>query len=187
MSPFQPDLVVAALPSQRAAAVRALLEDVVAERPQPGWRRRFMPTATGAAVALLLAACAGVVAGDHATAPVRPVTNTTRARCYTSASLAPAGGYGFMGTIVTLSNRNGRPVQVTDALSVCAVLWRQGLLRRGIAGLGPRIGSHHPVPPLVVCVMPDGVAAVFPGRAHTCADLGLPRARRRVLITTPPR
>lgn len=172
MSTLQPHLIVAELPTHRAAAIRALLERQVAVQPRPDRSRRLMPAA--ACAVLLLAACASVVAGDHASAPV---TNTARAGCYTSASPAPARGYGLLGTTVSLTNPDGTPGHVTDALDVCAVLWRQGLLTLGKAGLGSRIGSNHPVPPLVACVMPNGVAAVFPGRPRTCANLGLPRAR----------
>jgi hypothetical protein len=136
--------------------------------------RRLMPAATGAAAVLLLAACASVVAGDRA---IAPVTNTARARCYTSVSPSPASGYGQLGSTVSLTKPDGNPAQVTDAVNVCSVLWRQGLLTLGKAGLGPRIGRGHPVPPLVVCVMPNGVAAVFPGSHRTCTHLGLPRAR----------
>jgi hypothetical protein len=174
MSTLQPDLIVAELPSHRAAAIGALLEQHVAGQPVPGRPRRLMPGATAAAAVLLLAACASVVAGDRATAPV---TNTARARCYTSVSPAPAGAYGLLGTTVSLTKPDGSPAQVTDALDVCAVLWRQGLLTTGKAGLGPLIGRNHPVPELVACVMANGVAAVFPGGPRTCAKLGLPRAR----------
>jgi hypothetical protein len=156
----------------RATEVRKLLEALVSDQPRAGRRRRLMPMMGGATV-LLPAACASVVTGDHASAPV---TNTSWARCYTSASLAPAGAYKFIGTTVTLTNVSGASARVTDALGVCAVLWRQGLLIRGKAGLGPRIGRDHRVPPLVACVMPDGIAAVFPGHARTCAALGLPRS-----------
>jgi hypothetical protein len=174
MSTHRPDLIVAELPSHRAAAIRALLEQHVAGQPVLARRRRLMPTATAAVAVLLLAACASVVAGDHATAPV---TNTAQARCYTSARTTPARGYGQLGTTVSLTNLDGTPAHVTDALDVCALLWRQGLLTVGKAGLGARIGSNHPVPPLVACVLPTGIAAVFPGRPHSCANLGLPRAR----------
>jgi hypothetical protein len=173
MSTLQPDLIVAELPTHRAGAISAMLEQHVAGQLVAGRPRRLMPGATATAAVLMLAACASVVAGDRATAPV---TNTARARCYTSASSASAGGYGLLGTTVSLTKPDGTPAQVTDALDVCTVLWRQGLLTLGQARLGPRIGRNHPVPPLVVCVMPNGTAAVFPGRPRTCAKLGLPRA-----------
>jgi hypothetical protein len=179
MTSLQPDRIAAGLPRPHAAAVRVLLEDLVADEPWPRRRRQLMPTVTGAAALLLLAACASAVTGDHAT--TAPVTNTSRARCYTSVRPAFTGAYGLIGTTVTLTKLDGKSERVTDALGICAVLWRQGLLRPGEPGLGPRIGSHHPVPSLVACVLPDGVAAVFPGRPHTCARLSLPReiSRRR--------
>jgi hypothetical protein len=179
MTSLEPDRIAAGLPRLHAAAVRALLEDLVADEPGPRRRRQLMPTVTSAAALLLLAACASAVTGDHAT--TAPVTNTSRARCYTSTRPAFTGAYGLIGTTVTLTKLDGASERVTDALGVCTVLWRQGLLRPGEPGLGPRIGSHHPVPPLVACVLPDGVAAVFPGRSRTCARLRLPRARPRPL------
>jgi hypothetical protein len=69
---------------------------------------------------------------------------------------------------------------VNNAISVCAALWRQGILHPGPQGARDRAtagpaGSSQ-VPPLVACVLPGGTAAVFPGPPSTCATLSLPNA-----------
>jgi hypothetical protein len=105
----------------------------------------------------------------------QPVTVKTTARCYTVDSLA--AGTNFFGTTIANAGRPGTTAQVNDALSVCAALWRQGCLKHGArTALRPGPNEHRPVPTLVACTLPNGTAAVFPGRRGTCARLGLPPA-----------
>jgi len=83
---------------------------------------------------------------------------------------------------VAAAGAPGSNAQVTNALAVCSVVWADGFLRWGSSEVGgTRLPSgaldpDHPVPPLVVCVLPSGIAAVFPGEKNTCATLGLPAA-----------
>jgi hypothetical protein len=100
--------------------------------------------------------------------------------CYTVASLS-AGPQSCTSIAMASPVNSGRPGQVTDALGTCSSLWSQGLIKAGPRGAAvpasrPSPDAHDPVPPLVVCVMPDGTAAVFPGDKSTCAALGLPDA-----------
>ena len=108
-----------------------------------------------------------------------PVTDKSEARCYTVASLS-AGPESF--TTIAQASRVGssRPAQVVNAVSVCAALWRQGILHPGPQGVRgratPGAEGNGQVPPLVACVLPGGTGAVFPGTPRTCAALGLPNA-----------
>jgi hypothetical protein len=79
-------------------------------------------------------------------------------------------------TTVAVAGRPGSHAQVRDALGLCAALYRQGFLRVGGQGIDSRADGRadHMVPRLVVCTMPDGTAAVFPGGEATCDKLGLP-------------
>ena len=160
------------LPEYRATAIRRQLEAEVGRKPR---RRRLLVAAGGVLVA------AGATAAGFAFVPhAQPVTDKDMARCYSVASLS-AGPQSF--TTIAEANpvNSGRPGQVTDALGTCASLWSQGFIHAGPQGAEaptspPSPGAHHPVPPLAVCVLPDGTAAVFPGGKSTCAALGLPSA-----------
>jgi len=160
------------LPEHRRQAIRQQLETAVAEPVHQHSHR--LAIISGIAAIVLLGTGAGTVAYIHA----QPITNKTEARCYTTASLA--GGNNFRGTTIAEAAPPGSKGQVDNALSVCAALWRQGILA---PGTGPRANStntsaNHHVPPLVACTMPDGTAAVFPGDGRTCARLGLPRTAK---------
>jgi hypothetical protein len=96
-----------------------------------------------------------------------------------------AGGNNFRGSSVAAAGPIGSIAQVTNALSACTLIWQDGLLTLGSrnasgANLSPSERAHlnpdHPVPSLVVCVLPNGVAGVFPGDRKTCQALGLPAA-----------
>ncbi len=135
----------------------------------------------GIALGLALTGTAAAATIVHLTSA--PVTETDLARCYTVDSLA--GGNNFRGTSVAAAGPIGSHAQVTNALSACTLLWQDGLLTLGSANAGanmtPSQRAHlnpdHPVPFLVVCVLPNGVAAVFPGNKETCQSLGLPAAQ----------
>jgi hypothetical protein len=160
------------LPDLRRQAMRRQLETIIKDWPRRQRKRHALVVGAGAAVLIGTAGAAAYVQESP------PVTDKGSARCYTVASLA--GGDAFRGTTIAAAGKPGSPAQVTQAVSVCAALWRQGILVPGAAGPGsPRGGtSAHPVPKLVACVMPDGTAAVFPGDAQTCHTLGLPPASR---------
>lgn len=102
-------------------------------------------------------------------------------RCYSIDSLA--GGANFAGTSVAAAGPVGSDAQVTSALAACSLSWADGFLTLGSTQVGGTrqpagvLSSNHPVPPLVVCVVPSGIAAVFPGDKATCQTLGLPAAQ----------
>lgn len=155
------------LPDARRQAARAQLEQFAASAAKGRrWTRRGTVVSAASAVVL----CTGAAAVAYSA--YQPVTNTSSARCYTSASLG-AGNY----TTIASPGKNG-PARAENALGVCASLWQQGFLRPGAKGID-RFGSsrtHDRVPGLVVCTMSDGTAAVFPGKPSTCGALGLPQA-----------
>ncbi len=160
----------ATLPARRRGPAREQLETVVRSSPQHRtWRRPVV--LAGASGALVV--CTGMAAIAYVKS--EPVTNKTDARCYTIASLDNGNDY----TTIAQAARPGAPDgRVTDALAVCATLYRQGYLRPGIPGMVPQPNTTitHKVPRLIACTMPDGKAAIFPGRPGTCAKLGLPKA-----------
>ena len=160
------------LPEHRRAAMRHQLMAVVA-----GSRHRRRPLLIAASAVLV---AAGTSAGAYAYVQhSQPVTDKNDARCYTVASLS-AGPESYTTIAQATMAGSPRPAQVNNAISVCATLWRQGILHpgpqgaRGRATAGPAGSSQ--VPPLVACVLPGGTAAVFPGPPSTCATLSLPNA-----------
>lgn len=102
------------------------------------------------------------------------VTDKDTARCYSVAERHD--GSDFPGMSVAVAHPNSDVVaQVEDAVASCSLVWRDGALEVGKRRPQPyRPGVDRPVPPLVGCVLPDGIAAVFPGDTQTCSRLGLP-------------
>lgn len=171
----------ARLPDHRRTQMRRQLEVEVTRKH----RRKPLLFTAGAVIVAAATSAAAYAYVQHSA----PVTDKSQARCYTVASLS-AGPESF--TTIAQATRTGslRPAQVDDALSICADLWRQGILHPGPNGvgaptpdasgmvrLGPGQGSSH-VPELTACVLAGGTAAVFPGPSSTCPSLGLPNARR---------
>jgi hypothetical protein len=169
MNPMRHDVM---LDPARKAAMRSILEEAIATEP-PRYARFRTPVAVGVGTAVALA-------GGTATAYVisqRPVTEEALVHCFSRAELTPDGAY--PGTAVAVATQNGDAVPIDDALTACNQLWQDGLLDQDAA-----IGAPMPEPatnqdgvapsPMTVCVMPDGAAAVVPGTANTCNELGLP-------------
>ena len=150
----------------------------LASRSRPRRRTvRRKVAIVGIAVGLALTGTAAAATIVHLTSA--PVTETDLARCYAVDSLA--GGNDFRGTSVAAAGSIGSHAQVTNALSACTLIWQDGLMAPGAgAKMTPSERAHlnpdHPVPSLVVCVLPSGVAGVFPGDKKTCQTLGLPAA-----------
>lgn len=125
--------------------------------------------AVGCAVAGALSG--GSVAYAHFAKNVEP-SYRGEARCYTVASLK--GGANFYGLTVAASGNPKVTAVVTNALATCEVDWRDGFLELGKRPLRNQLPpDQRTVPPLVACVLNDGIAAVFPGTSATCSRLGL--------------
>lgn len=183
MTYFHPERTPVLPPRRRAAARRQLAEIVErsagpagpARSASPSWfsarggARGLRPVAITAAVAVIVLAT-----GAFALARYELVSDKTQARCYTVASVSDDRYVAIAEASSTITR-----AQVRNALDVCAALYRQGILR-----LGRRVdyqvhaGDRFPVPSLVACTLPGGIAAVFPGTRGTCAHLNLPVAIR---------
>jgi hypothetical protein len=125
-----------------------------------------------------LAIISAVFGGAVATAAIyeqfRPVSNLNSAHCFSIASSETSG------TQIAEAGPLTSPQQVTDAVGACSVLWRDGFLVLGTSHIirVTQPTTVHPIPPLVVCTMPDGTAGVFPGKQTLCKKLGLPLANQ---------
>jgi hypothetical protein len=176
------DVPARPIPAARALADKALLREMVASTnlaPQRLRKRRprlfVLSIVTGLGLTGVTAAAAYTYLAP------RSASVHDSARCYSSVSTA-TGGH-FPGTTIGVAHVVGLPKQDTavEALQDCAGLWQRGFLTakgyaapdvpKGPDGLPP---ADQPVPPLVACVLRSGQAAVFPGPATVCAQLGLP-------------
>jgi hypothetical protein len=159
------------LPEARRQTIRREMESMVSGTRTRRPHRAAIIGGVSAFALLGTGAAAGAMALLH-----EPVTNKSYARCYTADAIG--SGINFQGATVSQPASAAGPGQVSSAIDICAALWRQGII--GPHGRAPgSLGStaSHRVPKLVVCRMPDGTAAVFPGTAQTCARLGLPMAK----------
>jgi hypothetical protein len=161
-----------ALPAGRRDADRALLARVMVERRTIRSLPRRRPLIVAGGVVALLAV--GGAAAAYTLLPPKAASVQDSGRCY--GKLSTDFGDGFPGTTIGVASRPGQaaqdvPPQVLDA---CAAVWRAGFFTAdGSQAPDPDPATTHAVPPLVACVLPSGQAAVFPGKADTCAVLGL--------------
>jgi hypothetical protein len=162
------------MPAELRRAHADLLESVVRRRPR--WPSKF---------SLLALAGTMVVGTGVATAVVRrgEVTDTSVARCYSQA--VRDDGRGFPGGEVvgvepfdpkSPEKRPGAP-SAASALELCSQWWREGQAARVKGKPFVLPADLQPVPALVVCVLPNGQAAVYPGDSQTGARLELDAAR----------
>lgn len=153
------------------------LMTVVAEQ-STSRRRRIRWAVPGAVAALMLTG--GVAVAAYVVS--QPATVREQVHCYTEADV---NGYRSDGAGATAE---GKPADVADeAVALCRQLWEFGVLTEGPAAAqapppeqDPKAGQpaiKRVAPPLVACVVSDGVAGVFPGDAATCARLNLPELR----------
>jgi len=175
MSYFHPQRMPV-LPARRREAARRQLEELVVRSGRSRGRRNPALIVAAIAVIVLSTGAAGVIA-YHA------ITNHAVGRCFAVASVTSPD----FTTIAGASTRLTEP-EVRDVRNNCRALFREGFLRPGSrVNMPDHSGVRYRVPPLVVCVWRDGSAAVFPGRAGTCARLGLPSAARRLAGSDRPR
>lgn len=128
--------------------------------------RKAKMAGVGVVAAVVLGSGAGFAYSQISSAPV---TDHTQARCYTTTA-AGVNGDDFPGTTVAVADGSS----VSDALTACADLWRQGVLRAGGSNAqAPDPDGTFPVPQLTACVLDNGQAAIVPGTAGTCHSLGL--------------
>jgi hypothetical protein len=138
--------------SRRALpSAHALFADIIAEPPaRRATRARTRTVAIIIAIVLLVLAALAFVA-LRKDSPTQP----TSVACYSSADLNARR------IVVVLSG---------DAVQTCEAMWSNG----DFADLGVK---ERPTGSFDVCVLPTGVAAVFPGESGSvCSRLGLPES-----------
>ncbi len=170
MTPAEPEMS-----EVRTQAMRKLLAARIRSEPairQRRVRRRLaIFGGLGALTVGLAATGAAVLLGAG------PVTDTTIVHCLSSTTRGPNGTY--PGSSATIADGTG-PGRVDDAIALCSQMWQQGILSGTLDPTAPtQTPGDTPVPPLQVCVMRDGTAAVVPsGNRSVCQSLGLaPLAR----------
>jgi hypothetical protein len=168
------------IPPRRREADKLLLGEMAAISRLPQKVRRFhLPrlSLVGLVVGGLIVG-GGVAAAVVSLQPQNPSVRDV-ARCYSQVSTDFSSS--FPGTEVSIAQRLDPSTRATDStdtdvpsqvVSLCAASWRLGWSRGG-PGSAPA-SDDNPVPALVVCVLPSGEAAVFPGNETTCKSLGLP-------------
>jgi hypothetical protein len=152
----------------RTQAIRELLAQRIRDEPairrKRARRRVAVWGSVGVVGAVALTTGAAVLLGSA------PVTNDTIVHCLSSTTRDADGVY--PGSSATIADGSG-PGRVDDALSLCSQMWEQGVLSPTVDPIAP---THAPglVPPLQVCVMRDGSAAVVPSSSDTvCQSLGM--------------
>lgn len=168
-----------AVPPRRASADKLMLQALVTSSVARGRRRRPGPVVVVALAGLGLTGATAAAA--HSILVPQPASDRSSARCYSTVSTDT--GEDFPGTTLSVAAAAGQPATDTPpvALESCRDLWRRGFLTsKGFAapdvangpdGLPP---ADKNAPPLVACVLKGGQAAVFPGTAAVCSELGLP-------------
>ena len=134
--------------------------------------------------ALLSAAIVGVAAA--ATVTTADVSDDSAAECRS----VNEGGSAIEGTFISQAAvvdgdalRADAATTVQEAVRVCALLWRDGLLQPGTTGLvrqesptGMAAGGPFSVPPLQPCLSEDGYAVIVVGESsEACPQNGLGR------------
>lgn len=68
-----------------------------------------------------------------------------------------------------------RRATITDPVGLCSNLYRQGVLKLGLARQPHPfvLATNDPVPVLTACVRSDGTVAVEPGGETVCAEVGM--------------
>lgn len=163
MTPEEPEMS-----ETRTQAIRELLAGRIRDEPvirRKRLRRRIaLWGSAGIVGAVALTTGAAILFGSA------PVTDKTIVHCLSSTTRSADGTY--PGSSATIADGNG-PGRVNDALALCSQMWKQGALSPTVDPTAP---THSPgtVPPLQVCVMRDGTAAVVPSdNASVCQSLGM--------------
>jgi hypothetical protein len=156
-------------------ALVSAIEQTEARSRRPWWRSRW--TAFGCAAALVAAggATAGVIV-------LHQPTQRRSVRCFSTTSLDSGLPASYAALAQPAGSTQQRAPTINDPIGLCATSWQDGLLPRRQDAQPPTRLSRHPlaVPPLVACILQNGddrgTIGVFPGKAGTCRELGLPPA-----------
>lgn len=155
------------LPAATRAAHRATLEAEVGAGRSP--RRRWTVPALAVGVTVVVIATTGGAIIQHRAAVA--ASNTRETRCYSVADVGSDDS--FKGTLSASATAADGSTAVTDPIELCGGYWRAGIIQAGKPNAQNPSQSQYPVPALVACTLPSGVAAIFPGDATLCDKLGL--------------
>lgn len=158
----------------RTHAIRELLAQRIRDEPairRTRARRRIVVWGSAGFVgAVVLTTGAAILLGSA------PVTDKTLVHCLSSTTRGANGTY--PGSSATIADGDS-PGRVDDARALCAQMWEQGVLSPAVDPIAPT-QSPGTVPPLQVCVMRDGSAAVVPSSiASVCQSLGMASLEER--------
>lgn len=161
MTPDQPEMSDA-----RTEAMRKILADRV--RNEPGLRRRRVRRRIVVGSGVGVIAIGTLITGAAILFGSAPVTDKTIVHCLSSTTANPDGTY--PGSSATIADGDG-PGRVDDARNLCIQMWEQGVLSPSVDPTAPT-QTPGTVPPLQVCVMRDGTAAVVPSENESvCQSL----------------
>lgn len=164
-------------PGARHSAVRRLLVELPnrSSATNHRFRRRQLALTLTPAVAVAVLLTGGAVAVTQAN-----VTDRNQVMCAARAERNVWGGIPGTQAVLGEGSRgesDGGPVPISDPVLLCQGLWAQHVLDASTpSGTYPGPAdetSSWPVPDLVECVMGNGTAAVIPGEAGVCQELGL--------------
>jgi len=153
----------------RLTAMREALAAHVASEPVRAHRTRRRRVIIGSVLSLV--AVGGVaVAGLRVLAPAE-LADTSIAMCASEAKRNADGG--FNGGEVAMSGPFNPGVR-SDVLELCTRMWEEGTYEPDFDPLSLPPEEPFPVPPLTVCVAPNGTAVVVPSDApEICTALQL--------------
>lgn len=165
MTPVEPEMSEA-----RTQAMRELLSERIRSEPAIKRRRFRQRIAVWGSVGLFTVGVAST--GAAILFGVTPVTDKTIVHCLSSTTRGPNGTY--PGSSATIADGVGSG-RVDDALALCGQMWKQGVLSSTVDPTAPTQSPGDViVPPLQVCVMRDGTAAVVPSEnPSVCQSLGM--------------
>lgn len=159
----------------RTEAIRALLAARV--RYEPEIRRYRMRRRIFVWGGIGVLGTAALTTGAALLFQAAPVTDMTIVHCLSS--MVPSADGTYPGSSATIAADTG-PGHVDDALALCGQMWQQGILGNSVDPVAPTQGPEViKIPPLQVCVMRDGTAAVVPSDVSAvCQSLGMSSLKR---------
>jgi len=152
MTALPSDLDVA----RQLTSVRAAVIEATHHVRSPKRSRRYRVTRN---LIIASAAIAALTAGAIIAFQEPPEIVSGTVVCYRTASLAEEGQY-----------LGGDAGASDDPVELCAWWWSNDGWSGGDTSLYDPEGGPYPVPPLVACARPDGIAGVFPREGSTASD-----------------
>lgn len=153
----------------RAAEIRQLLVETVEREPEN--RRRRIRRRVGVWSPIVFVGIGAATVAGSAIVAASGVDDYAIVHCLESSERGPNGA--FVEAQAALEQERIDGATIDDAVRICTEMWAQGALPLGGNAVDPSPGRHDVPPHLTPCVMPNGDAAVVPGKAEACGALGL--------------